>query len=139
MKTPADYRPFAVVLLAVLNTVMGLVSLYYGTVLMADSSGASLALSNRLLDGLPITDFRSIGVFLVVIGLAFVLSSVGLWRNYGWGWPMALGAGVVMAIGTTLSLTLAGLHFALQPLVLLAVIWEIYLLFRPRTVSYTLL
>jgi hypothetical protein len=136
MKSPLAIRPIATTLASISGTLVGLASIYGGTALMVDPTGSTLAVSSEFLAKLPVGDYELMGVFLLAIGLGFVASSLGLWRNFAWGWPTALTMNIILGGWLLLGLALIGLHFAHQPILLLAVIWNIYLLFRPSSLKH---
>jgi hypothetical protein len=131
-------QPIGIKIASVLSAVIGIGCIYGGTVLITDPLGSTLGLSTDLISNLAIADYSLIGVFLLLIGLVLTSSSVGLWRNYSWGWALALMTNVVMIAWIILGVSLTGLHFTHQPIVLILCLWEIYLLFRPSVLRYTL-
>ncbi|MBE0518836.1 MAG: hypothetical protein IH630_06405 [Thermoplasmata archaeon] len=66
----------AVIGLELFNGFMGVVS---GLALLVDSSGAFLGLNTDILEGLPIGDFFSVGIFLLIaFGVCPLIASWGL-------------------------------------------------------------
>ena len=135
---PSPPRPLAVVLTTLMSVAIGLGCIYSGTALIADTSGGTLNIPTGLIVNLPIDNYLPVGIFLLILGLMFMVVTHGLWRNTDWSWPLAVAANLILGVWLLLGLVLIGLHFAHQPVLLVMVAWGLYLLFYPSTLNYTL-
>ena len=104
-----------------------------GVILIADPSGDAIGLPPDLLEGLPISDYLLVGVFLfLVYGVVSLVVLYGLWTrkewtwtrflsewtHQHWSWTAALGLGVILLIWVIAQLILIGEPDALQILYL---------------------
>ncbi len=95
----------------------GITAIPAGLALLAEPSGAYLALDPALLHRGPFTDFSIPGVFLlVVIGLGAVPVVWGLGAGDDWGTVAGLGYGLVLLAWITVQAIIVGIISPLQPI-----------------------
>jgi len=92
-------KPFAVWALIADLVLLGFGGLYGGILFTLDPSGASMGVPLSLLDGLPLSDFRLPGLFLLaVMGLAPLALVVAVWRRWTRTWAALMGLGVALLL-----------------------------------------
>lgn len=112
--------------LLVLLVLLGLNGLIGGAMLLADPSGAAMALSLEMLEGLPISDFILPGLFLVVVmGLAPLGIAYACWKRFAWARHAALTQGVVLVFWIGLQIALWGTPVGIQ---VISLLWGLLLI-----------
>ena len=76
-------RPIGVTILAVLSILAGILFLIFGPLALIASAVAGLTPERVLL-------LQALGAFMVVLGLVYLVSAVGLLRLTVWGWWLAI-------------------------------------------------
>jgi hypothetical protein len=130
-------RPFVLLILICLLTIIGVGGLVSGAMLFSSPTGELIGLNAEILKGTPFVNFLIPGIILFLcIGIFPVLVSYGLlkkpawhWteavnicKKYRWPWTATWAAGVIMLIWITVETAMLGYISFLQPVI---AIWGI--------------
>ena len=137
MEKSKQSRPFVLLILICLLTIIGVGGLVSGAMLFSSPTGELIGLNAEILKGTPFVNFLIPGIILFLcIGIFPVLVSYGLlkkpawdWteavnicKKYRWPWTATWAAGVIMLIWITVETAMLGYISFLQPVI---AIWGI--------------
>jgi hypothetical protein len=104
-------RPLGVTIIAILNIIVGIITISGGILLLA----------------------VGIGIVLIIIGIANLVMAYGLWRGKGWAWTITLILSGIGIISNAVSIATGNLG-AIIGIIIYAVI--IYYLYRPNVKAF---
>jgi lysylphosphatidylglycerol synthetase-like protein (DUF2156 family) len=115
MKSKVHSQRLPIITLIILLILLSLGGSGGGIAMLIDPSGQMMGLPPDMLDGLPITSFILPGLFLtVVMGIAPLVITHGLWKRRSWAWIAALSLGTILVVWICLQIYLWGDPVAIQ-------------------------